>query len=393
MGTKKILLICAGIILVAVVAVVLIFSVEPTAKSEGSVKESAMLVSITTAVRNDYTPNIQATGTVSPVEDVTISPLVSGPVIVRSPNFIPGSFVKKDELLLQINPADYRNALELQRGNLKQQQTNLNIEMGRQVIAEQDLKLIGLDSLSNDQRNLVLRQPQLEAVKASIQSAQANVDQAALNLSRTSIRAPFNAHILNQNVTVGSQVAPGDNLGRLVGTDFYWVEVTIPVSKLKWLSFPGENTQRASVILRNKSAWPQNATRQGFLDKQIGALEGQTRLARILVKVPDPLNKEADPTKPDLMIGSVVEVNIEGKPVANVVRLNRDYVRPNNTAWVMKNGKLEIRNLEIELTDSEYAYIKKGLDHGDKIVISNLSTVAEGVALREDTQKQNTTEE
>ena len=236
MSTKKILLICAGILLIAVVVMVIIFSTEPTAKSEGSVKESAMLVSLATAERKDYTPNIQATGTVRPVEDVIISPLVSGPVIQRSSNFIPGSFVKKGELLLQINPADYRNALELQRGNLKQQQTNLNIEMGRQQVAEQDLALIGLDSLSSNQRNLVLRQPQLDAVKATIQSAQANVDQAALNLNRTSIRAPFDAHILSQNVTVGSQVAPGDDLGRLVGTEFYWVEVTIPVSKLRWLT-------------------------------------------------------------------------------------------------------------------------------------------------------------
>ncbi len=387
MSTKKILLICLGILLVAVAVMVLIFSTEPTAKSEGSVKESAMLVSLITVERKNYTPNIQATGTVLPVEDVIISPLVSGPVINRSSNFIPGSFVKKGELLLQINPADYRNALELQRGNLNQQQTNLNIEMGRQEVAEQDLALIGMDSLSNDQRNLVLRQPQLNAVKATIQSAQANVDQAALNLSRTSIRAPFDAHILSQNVTVGSQVAPGDNLGRLVGTEYYWIEVTIPVSKLRWLTFPDENKQGSSVILRNKSSWPADATREGFLDKQIGALEGQTRLARVLVKVPDPLNNQADSDKPDLMIGSFVEVNIEGKPVTDVVRINRDYIRPNNTAWVMKDGKLEIRQLQLELTDAEYAYVKEGLIDGDKIVITNLSTVAEGVALREDTKK------
>ena len=58
----------------------------------------------------------------------------------------------------------------------------------------------------------------------------------------------------------------------------------------------------------------------------------------------------------------------------------------------MKDGKLEIRQLQIELTDSEYAYVTEGLEDGDKIVVSNLSTVAEGVALREDTEepKENT---
>ncbi|WP_242446457.1 efflux RND transporter periplasmic adaptor subunit [Nonlabens agnitus] len=366
----------------------LIFSTEPTAKSEGSVKQSAMLVNLTTVEKNEYIPLIEATGTVRPLEDVIISPLVSGPVIKRSENFLPGSFVKKGELLLQINPADYRNTLALEQSNLNQEKTNLEIEMGRQEVAQLDLDLIGIDTISDQERKLVLRQPQLNAVKANIQSAQASVNQASLNLTRTSIRAPFDAHILNQNVTVGSQVAPGDNLGRLVGTEFYLVEVNIPVSKLRWLNFPtGGNTQGSTVRIRNKSAWPDGASREGFLDKKIGALEGQSRLARVLVKVPQPLGNP-DPNKPDLIIGSFVDVAIEGKPVQNVVRINRDYVRPNNTAWVMKEGKLEIRQLKFALTDSEYAYVMEGLDDGDQVVITNLSTVAEGVDLKEDTSSQ-----
>ncbi len=385
MSRKKIGLICAGILLAAALILVVIFNTEPTAESEGSVKESAMLVSLEQLNRNDFTPVIQATGTVRPVEDVIISPLVAGPVIQRSSQFVPGSFVKKGTMLLQINPADYRNALELQRGNLRQQQTNLNIEMGRQEVAEQDLALIGADSLTRDQQNLVLRQPQLEAAQANIQAAQASVDQAALDLSRTRIEAPFDAHILAQNVTQGSQVAPGDNLGRLVGTDYYWVEVTIPVAKLRWLQFPSNGEQGSRVILRSNSAWGPSEQRIGYLDKQIGALEGQTRLARVLVKVEDPLSLKSKGEKPVLIIGSFVEVNIEGKPVNNVVRIDRDYIRPGNTAWVMQNGKLAIRDIQVALTDADYAYVEKGLESGDQLVVTNLSTVAEGVALREDT--------
>lgn len=384
MSNKKILLICLGIILSSVIIVVLIFSTEPTAESEGSVKESAMLVSVTSAERKTYIPKIQATGTVRPVNDIILSPLVPGPIIERSSKFIPGSFVKKGELLLKIDPADYKNALELERGNLKEQQTNLKIEQGRQEVAELDLALIGMDSLSGSQRDLVLRQPQLNAVKANIQSAKAHLSQAELNLSRTSIRAPFDAYVLSQNVTVGSQVAQGDNLGRLVGTDTYWVEVTIPVSKLRWLSFPEDDMKGSKVILRNTSAWSNDAQRIGYLDKKIGALEGQTRLARILVKVDDPLARATASGQPELIIGSFVEVNIEGKSVNDVVRIDRDYVRPNITAWVMKDGKLEIRNLTIELNDADYAYVKEGLNDGDQIVITNLSTVAEGVSLRKD---------
>ena len=343
----------------------------------------AMLVEVVNAEKGDYIPIIQATGTVQPVEDVMLSPLVNGQIIRRAPSFVPGGFVKKGTVLLQIDPSDYRNTLELRKSDLLRAQTDLEMEMGRQEVAEQDLQLIGGDSLSSNQRSLVLREPQLNSVKADIRAAKASVKQAEQNLARTTIRAPFDAHILSQNVTVGSQVSPGDNLGRLIGSDYYWVTLTVPVVKLKWLSFPtDENEAGSEVKIRNTTAWPEDSFRTGYLDKQVGALDDQTRLARVLIKVPDPLARKTDEEKPKLMIGTFVEANIQAKKINEVVRVNRDYIRNNQTIWVMKDGELNIRKVEIRLIDARFAYIDKGIEEGEKIVTTNLSTVAEGIRLR-----------
>lgn len=390
MSNKKIVGICLAILLGGLAITVLIFSTEPEAKTEGASIETAMLVDVIAVQQNTYEPTIVATGTVQPVEDVTLSPLVSGQVIRRDPSFTPGGFVKKNQVLLQIDPSDYRNTLELRKSQLMQSQSTLETEMGRQQIAEKDLQLITNDSLfganplSEEERQLVLRKPQLNAVKATIGGSKAAVDQARLDLSRTTIRAPFDAHILSQNVTEGSQVAPGDNLGRIVGTDYYWVMATVPVSKLQWLSFPKGNSEKGSPVrIKNSTAWSSDAYREGYLDKQIGALDNQTRLARVLVKVADPLaNKSNIKEKPALMIGTFVEVEIQANPVAEVIRLSRDYVRSNETVWVMKEGKLEIREVDIVLNDDEYAYIRKGLADGEKVVITDLSTVSNGIGLR-----------
>jgi hypothetical protein len=48
----------------------------------------------------------------------------------------------------------------------------------------------------------------------------------------------------------------------------------------------------------------------------------------------------------------------------------------------MKEDKLEIREVDIVLTDDEYAYIRKGLADGEKVVITDLSTVTNGIGLR-----------
>lgn len=383
MTNRNLLLICGGILLAAIVVTIIIFFTEPKAEQEGATKKMAMLVEVVNAEKGNYIPVIQATGTVQPVEDIMLSPQVGGQIIRRAPSFVPGGFVKKGTVLLQIDPSDYRNTLELRKSDLLRAQTSLEMEMGRQEVAEQDLQLIGGDSLSSNQRSLVLREPQLNSVKADIRAAKASVRQAEQNLARTTIRAPFDAHILAQNVTVGSQVSPGDNLGRLVGSEYYWVNLTVPVIHLKWLSFPATENETGSIVkIRNTTAWPENSFRTGYLDKQVGALDDQTRLARVLIKVPDPLAQKIDEEKPKLMIGTFVEANIQAKKINEVVRVNRDYIRNNQSIWVMKNGELNIRKVEIRLTDARFAYIEKGLEEGEKIVTTNLSTVSEGIRLR-----------
>lgn len=396
MSSKKILLICLAILVSGILVTTLIFFTEPEAQSEGASIETAILVDVIPVEHGTFDPTIVATGTVQPVEDVILSPLVSGQIIRRDPTFSPGGFVKKNQVLLQIDPSDYRNTLELRKSELLQSETALATEMGRQQIAEQDLELISNDSLfgdnplSEEERQLVLRKPQLNAVKATINAAKASVGQAQLNLDRTTIRAPFDAHILSQNVTKGSQVSQGDDLGRLVGTEHYWVIAAVPVSKLQWLDFSSNGSDKGShVRIENPTAWPPNTYREGYLDKQIGALDGQTRLARVLVKVPDPLSTtKAMEEQPKLMIGTFVEVKIQGNPVKDVVRLSRDYIRNNQTVWVMEDGKLEIRDVEIVLTDDTHSYISKGLEQGDMVVTTNLSTVTDGIELRTKTNEE-----
>ncbi|NBC87223.1 MAG: HlyD family efflux transporter periplasmic adaptor subunit [Bacteroidetes bacterium] len=46
-------------------------------------------------------------------------------------------------------------------------------------------------------------------------------------MERTAIRAPFDALVLERNVSTGSQVQPGDPIARVVGRDRYWVEATV----------------------------------------------------------------------------------------------------------------------------------------------------------------------
>jgi len=82
------------------------------------------------------------------------------------------------------------------------------------------------------------------------------------------------------------------------------------------------------------------------------------------------------------MVGSYVEARIEGKPIEDVIRMDRDFLRQNDTVWLKQDGVLKIRDVEIVFRDPDYVYIRTGLDADDLVVTTNLATVIEGSALR-----------
>lgn len=381
MNKKKTILLSLGILLLGAGLTALIFMTEPEAERTGATKETAMLVEVTQVERTDHRPTIVATGTVQPSKNVVLSSQVSGQIVRQYRDFAPGGFVKEGELLLQIDPADYRNTLELRKSDLQQAEAQLEIEQGRQDVARKGYELVD-EELGEMNEGLVLRQPQLNSVKAQVEAAEAAVNQARVNLQRTQIRAPFDAHILSRNVNQGSQVNAGDNLGRIVGTDEYWVEVNVPLSNLRWLSFSDEEGVSGSKVkIRDRKAWADGDYREGELYKLIGALQNQTRLARVLVSITDPLANEND-TLPTLIINAFVEAEIEAERIQDVIRLNRDFVREGETVWVMEDKKLQIREVDILFEDARFAYIRSGLQEGDRVVKTNLATITEGAPLR-----------
>ncbi|MCE2435598.1 MAG: biotin/lipoyl-binding protein, partial [Candidatus Latescibacteria bacterium] len=140
----------------------LIFMTEPTATRVAATKRTAMLVDVVEVERGTFRPVIVATGTVEAEQDIILSPQVGGQVLSLSSTFTPGGFVKKGQVLLQIDPADYQNALLEKKSDLRRATADLNIEMGRQNVAQKDYQILN-ETLSGELEALVLRQPQLNA--------------------------------------------------------------------------------------------------------------------------------------------------------------------------------------------------------------------------------------
>ena len=405
------LIVCIAILGAAAALIAWINATEPVAEKVNSTRKSAALVETVSVKRRTWSPQLNVLGTVQAAQQISLQPRVSGQLVELSKEFVPGGMVKEGDLLLRIDPADFENVVSIRQSELEQSEASMEIEEARKQLAEKELRLLG-NSIGDANRGLVMREPQIASMKAQVSAAKAAVERATLDLERTSVFAPFDAQVLTRSVNTGSQVGPGDELGQLIGLDEYWIMATVPVRNLRWVQFPNEarpsemseefaasavgvgeesaedngstmdngSALGSKVILRNVDAWGANTSREARVSKLIGTLDQQSRLARVLITVDDPLGLKSD--APPLILNTLLQTEIEGRKIENAFRLEREYVRDQETVWIMKDDQLEIRAVEIAFQDAQFAYIQDGLEDGDQVVITSLATVAEGVGLR-----------
>lgn len=322
----------------------------------------------------DYPVEIEVLGTVIPAQETMIKAQVGGEILSVSDEFVPGGFFEKGAEILRIDPADYELNVRMQRAAVEQMEASLQMEKGQQATAKEELKILQ-NSTGKTLRNtdLALRKPQLAQAQADLDSAKAQLDQALLNLQRTVIHAPYNAILTVRNTNLGNVISTQDHLGTLVSTDAYWIEIDVPVSDIRWLEIPGT----VAKVQLDKG----RGTRTGSLIKMTGTLDSQSRLARMIVSVPQPF--EGTP----LVLGDFVKVILVGKTLQGSARISQSFLRGNNQVWLERDGALVIQDVIVAHKDRDYAYISGGLNDGDHIITSNIVTPFDGMEVQREEDK------
>lgn len=333
-------------------------------------KVEAMPIDLTNA-----TVTVSAMGTVVPSRKITLQSQVSGEVVKIANKFTPGGKLQKKETVLRIDPRDYEIELQKKRSVLAKAKAEFKLEQGRQDIARQELEMFEQGSnLAVAETEFALRKPQLEQARAELKSAEAEVAKAELDLSRTKIKAPFNALVTERNVNLGSQVGVQDDLATLVDIDNYWIQASVPVDSLRFLKLESQKGSRAIIRSQSKAGkWTGRALRL------TGQVDEKTRMATLIITVSDPLNLKENSTP--LMLSDYVNVSVQGSTLENVFALPRKALRDNNTVWVANENRLDIRDVQIVWKDREYVYIEQGLTEEDMVVVSDISTPVQGMQL------------
>lgn len=363
------------------------------------------LVEVLTVHAQDEQAVLQAYGTVRAHRELTLFPRVEGYVIAQHDDLTDGGLVRAGEVLLKIDPQDYRLAVDTERGNLARAEFELQVEQGNQVVAHQEWELLEPSIETSEMgRLLALRQPHLKEKRAAVDAAKSRLAQAELDLSRTVVPAPCNALVLKETVEIGQLVNARSAVATLVCTDVFRVEVSVPLNELGWVEFPDAaqsqppnglsdvEVRGSAVRIVRDLGNGQSVQWTGWVERLLGDVTENGRMARVLVLVPDPLGlKPFDPAqdssdegyRSSLLLGEYVRVEILGPTLPQTIVLPRGSLREEERVWVYNTqGELEIRQVEVALRRRDSVLIRAGLEDGDQVVTSSLPAALPGMRLQ-----------
>ncbi len=325
--------------------------------------------------------DVKGQGTVHPIREVSMVPEVAGRVVYVSPSLVDGGEFKKGQILVKIDPADYQLAVTLATSKIKELQSNLKLltEEAEEARSEWEMNHSDEPAVAKQPPPLLVKEPQIAATEAQLEAARASLTKAYLDLKRTELVAPFDGRVSSEKVGIGQYVRPGETLATLYSTEA--VEISVPLERktIQWFYVPGLSPGRGPGPVAIVTArFGAKALRwKGRVVRSSGKVDENSRMIHVIVRVNGPYA-----TRPPLVVGLFVDVVIKGRTLPHVAMIPAWALRGMNQVWIVKQGRLFFRKVDVARLDNDVALITSGLNNGDLVVVSEHRVVTNGMRVR-----------
>lgn len=379
--TKKIIL--PVIILTVCIALVYFITQNPPEAKRRPVSSGPQITVKTTSISPvDYQVMLNSFGLVRPRTQSNLVAQVSGQIMKISEQFRDGRFFEKGEPLVWLDERDYLAEVNIAKANVLSGKQNLLEEEARGQQALVDWQRLGDGSKPNA---LVLRKPQLEAAKAALLSAEAQLQKAQLALERTTITAPYAGRILNTQADIGQVVNSNSVLASIYAIDV--VEVRLPINNndLELIDLPKE--YRGNTVLDGNTKVYLNSDligQQSWLAKIVrteGAISSDSQQLYVIAQIEDPYNELNDDKMP-VKIGQYVNADIVGKQITNAIVIPNSAIYQGSYVYTVVDGALLRKDITIRWQNTDEAIIDKGLRAGETLVLTTLGQVSSGTRVQ-----------
>ncbi len=322
---------------------------------------------------------VHAQGTVVPRSESALVPEVSGRVDWVSPNLVPGGYFELDETLLRINQSDYIAAVERAEAALAR------------ADAENELAQFDYGRVQDLHGRSLVSQADLESARrgarvaaAALQDARLVLETARRDLARTELKAPFAGLVRSEKVDRGQFISRGAAVAEIYAVDF--VEVRLPIAdrQLAYLNLPENRRGELPVDLSPQISFRtdfagQSQSWNGRLVRTEAEIDPGSRMVYAIGRISaDPESQLLPPP-----VGLFVEAEIAGVAREDVVVLPRVALREGTRVLVVNDEeRLSFRDVEILRVYRDEVYVTAGLNAGERVVVSPLQTVVDGMRVK-----------
>jgi RND family efflux transporter MFP subunit len=346
-------------------------------------------VEVVEVLQRDVALSKEWVGTLDGLVNAQIRPQVTGYLLRQ--NYEDGSFVKKGQLMFEIDPRTFRAALDQAKGQLANAEQQLAQAEANQVKAQLDVnrytplakeQAVTQQDLDNAVQANLAAQAQVRAAKGQIEAAKAQVDAAQLNQGFTKVVSLIDGIAGIAQAQIGDLVGPTSLLTTVSTVDP--IKVYFPVSERGYLDYMKENPDAAKrvaqerqwglqLILADGSLYPHKGT-FSFADREVDVKTGTLRLQGLF---PNPGNILRPGQFARVRAITTTKKGALLVPQRAVTELQGSY----QVAVVGNDNKVSIRPVNVgERVGTEWI-IEEGLKPGEKVVAEGTQRVKAGMTV------------
>ncbi len=303
-------------------------------------------------------------------QKVIVKARVSG--ILEKKFFNEGEFVKKGEILYEIEPDIYQAKCQLAMATLKKAQYSFNKAKNDWSRAEKSYKDKVLSKDKYDAYKFAF-----ESAKAVVEEAKAKLKLAKIELNYTKVKAPISGFSGLKITDIGNLVDEGTPLIKITSTNPIYAEFSIPDVDNFYFKNLTRNYKKdlKAIILINGKQYKYEG-KIDFIDVNVNEETSTVKLRAIF-----PNNENI------LLPGQFVRIVLKGMAMKNIIKVPQKAVIQNSRGqmvFVVENGKVRIKPIKIGKSVNNYFIVQKGLKPGDLVIVDNLMKIRPGINVKVD---------
>lgn len=358
----------------ACVVLALLFVTRPKAERHAA-DEQIPTVLVAPAKAQSLRIPVVTRGLVMPGNDIPLVAETSGPVIYVSPNFVSGGFFRKGEVLMKVD--DIENEVKIKKTEAMVAQSAQSLQ---QAQAEAQSRRTGGNDVALIRTYDQQARSQYEAARAELASLRAQQQNAVLV-------APFDGRVKTENLNVGMYLKPGVPLGQIYAVNMAEVRMPLSNQQAALVELPARRSVLSAEGPRVIFSIEYGGTRfrwDGQVQGAEGSMDEFNRLLYVYARIPEPFAEDpAQPGRPALTLGTFVEAEIEGRHFEQVIVVPRRALRSGSQVWIVTAAnRLQRKEVEVLYKGRDLIYVKRGLEEGERIVLSHLDTAVDGLEVR-----------